>query len=490
MKNLRYLSLLTCILSIQLKTFFPLKKISNQHSSRILTETKISTIKDQLDDAIAKYKWIAEIKDDKSIIVKVNLKGKIVEFFLVSIEQKLNKDSQKEDTVLVISNHSDDPKTDRFLRFNSHRIYAHRSILANADDQPKFIQTTIDKFKDAFKNILENKAIHDFYQNFKELIEYQAIKDVVLKEDYQGPNNILFNLISKTTSKSVAQVVIYSINSAFIGVAFWQHDDSSYFKIPVDNISGSNPEILRVFREKATKVDKKLTIQEVYQNIHAKIQSECPKSIPWMEELALRSDFAYMKVHKSGQTNSDDSNNICPFVDSDIIVTNYNHGSMQYFHIFYDSMLLKEEFLMVTTKDKFNASFDKAFGMIKNDLQTARKGQIASGPEKDLTTEEIKAILGDGIGESPTDSSFTEAEIAGCNAVGNKCVVKYTFPRSEAHASVFINADGYLISVTRIVSVSKLPMTIELSTPVKNSIDQKSMLIQHLKQFMNEGIAK
>lgn len=450
---------------------------------RKLRQININLIKDKLDKIIQNENWVSIIESPTSIIIQARISSKLVNFIEVSVKDDPVSLPNLPKTYLTFSNLPKKIQDTTFARFKTHKIFSRQTLSDEPGVDESFIQKTVDKFKVAFEKILKHKNVSEMYENIKKMIQNEQIKDLVLVESANTPDNIIFDLILTSSKKLVSKVIIYWIDDTFIGLAFSQHDDVSYFNVPADNIKSSNLEIIKVLVDKTRILQNKLEISDVSTKIKTTVRDLCAGSLPGIEQLTDKPEMTYFKITRSGQTNQADKAHICAFVDSDIIVTKYSYGYMQYFHLLYDSRFLREEYLIVTTKDKFESSFNKAFQLIKADTEIAHKSVLGSAVEVELTFDLIKKVLSDGIGEEPVNDDFNATELQNCQQTGNICNGKFKFPTKNAFALVFTTAEGWVISVTKIAQ-DKTPFSIQLSTSVKSGVDQRPALVLHLRQFI------
>jgi hypothetical protein len=283
----------------------------------------------------------------------------------------------------------------------------------------------------------------------------------------------------------VAQAVVYSISDDYVGLSLAHRDDLSYFNIPIENLSGSNADILRVMTDKAAQADQKLSLVDVKKRVEDKIRAMCSTNVPEIETVSSTDSRVLWRVNRSGQTLFATPETICPFIDSDIFVTHFSHSYMQYFHLVFNSRFLREEYIMATPKDKFDLNLEKAFLMIKSDTQLAHKSLRENKPEIELKVEDLKEVLEKGVGEMAVAAEFTPDDLNSCTQSGNKCVAKYSFPTKEVYVQLFQNREGWIISATRLMPGSKVPFSIQLTTNLKTPGSQKPAILQHIQSFMS-----
>lgn len=442
-------------------------------------------LKEALDTAIKRYGWTAEPTIPNTFTVKANIAGKRVIFFNVSLIDVKVGAAGTPTPFIVVSNLPNQLQDPTFARFHRHKIYSRQSPSQTPGVNDKFLERNADKFYQLYKTVLEHSAVPLMFSNVKKLITEQGSQDVMMIERGRSVNSMLFDLNSKSNGKLVAQAVVYSVSDDYVGLSLAHKDDVSYFNVPVANLEGSNADILRVMTDKAAKVETKMDLLEAKRKIEDKIRSLCSTNVPEIETLSATGSRLVIRLNRSGQTQSVTPDNICPFIDSDVFLSHFTHGYMQYFHLVFNSRFLREEYIMATPKDKFELNLEKAFQMIKSDTHLAHKILRDNKPEEELKLEDIKDVLEKGIGESAVDEPFTPAELASCDQSGNKCVAKYKFSAKEVDAQLYQSREGWIISATRMLPVIHAPMSIQLSTSLKSPGSQKPALLQHIQSFMS-----
>lgn len=458
-----------------------------QLTVRRLELPDIGAVKQKLDEAIKKYGWTSEQQSQTSIMVKANIGGQPVNFFEVSVLEKPQAgDNAKPKAYIVVSNLPHQLQDPTFARFHRHKLYARQTVSTEPGVDQKFLERYAEKFNQMFQQLLAHTATTEMFTNLKQLITEQGVQNVVMIERSSGPNSAVFDVTNKASGKLAAQAVVYTISDEYVGLSLSHRDDVSYFNIPIDNLKGSNPDILRVISDKVSRSDTKIGSKDVQQKITEKIRSLCSTNIPQISTIDSRDNSFSLRVDRSGQTGLVPPEQMCPFIDADVFVSHYSHGYMQYFHMMFNSRFLREEYVSVTTADRVDANIEKAFQMIKEDTMTSKRLVMGQTQEKDLKLEDLKKAFEASIGEAPTDDQFTEEETKGCTASGNKCEAKLKFPTKQVVVQLFINREGWVITATRILA-NKVPFTIQISTPLKNAGDQTPSIIQHFQQFMAEN---
>lgn len=456
---------------------------SSSPAPRGLALTDAQNLKDAIEKSVQSYHWKAEVVSESKVVVKAKLDGKFVNFFDAEVTPAPEKNGQPS-FYLILTNRAKTPGDLSFARFRYNTLYFRQTLSEEEGINETFINRSTGKFKETFGPLLDGSYSQLMFREFSSLIAKEAIQNVVLIERANTGKSIVFDLNHKQSGKLVAQGTIYKVDNERVGLSLNHHDDSTYFVIPVQRMNSTNPEIVRALADMSTKVDQKVTIKEVLEMVKNKIKAACSKSVPTISVLHQSQNSVFLRVEMSGQTLSSTKEDQCLLLDSEIFLSHYTYGFMQYVHFTLNSKVLREEYMSSTQTAKLDANLDKAFQMIKSDLQTAYKGIAANTAEIELKVEDLKKILEEAVGEAPAEEEFTEAEKTECADHGLKCVSKLKFASKNSSARLIINSSGWLIVVSGPQKPSNPPSEMSVSVPLKNSFDSKAGIVQHVKQIM------
>lgn len=459
--------------------------------SRMLNEYDLNQLKSEIDFNIAKEGWESTIDQQSLLISKIEIDKKQAPtyFFRAKIETSSIQGTSEKRSFIVFSNRPQAPEK-HFKMFENHHAFFRRAI--SLDNSPRsktlqtqFIKDSIDKFKIIVNSFLSPVNVKQLYEFVKKIIGEIGDANIVLRDKFDLNHSISFDLFKKDTNELMYQVILYQIGKGifkYFGIEFTVRHNTHLITVPRMDIESGKEDIARIIKLPEPKPEgKPLPIEDLVEKIKKLAKEACESDPPKIESKSSPKGSLLLHLEHDSLNKPTNSKEICPFINSDFVITQYFYGYMQYFHLMYESKYLQQESLLFSTKDKIDSDLKNTFDVLKKSMSYVHKEQTESISEIPLELAQIKAAFEETFKETnPTEDLNENANKQGVNELAT-----WTFEQSKIIVKVALIGSDFRIEMKKI-DEKNASIYGEIFVPKINGYNQKGAIIYHIEDFLRK----
>jgi hypothetical protein len=482
------------------RTYITSHRISDPDRSLTqMSPYNVQSLQREIVGFVAPYQLATKVVGNWLFVVG-NVNGVVRALFQCGIEQS-NKNAVKLTRNYIVCTNKPNPldPNSPFKAFlHHHGIYRRPISSNNAIAQSAFIKSSVEKLKVMADQVLMPPGVMDLYDLVAKVIANEKIEDVVVKDKFKLKNSVGFDLFTKESDLKIYQVVVFTINKAYLGMDFSIFDKTHLLIVARRNLPSAYEDIKAILATKPAEEElKRLELGDMPLQVKSFIGEQCKTDVPTVKtgKIVMTSPRAQptslqiLASRDSGPIPSKPEE-ICGFGDTSFIITYFHYGYMQYFHLFFDSKQLSYESAIVAEKSKFQEKFNGVMTLLKENVDLVVKSQAYTTMEVLVTDVGIKEVLQAGFGEPPTLEVYSEPEKQYYARQQVNAVAKYSFGAAHIRAKVLQNKDGFVIKLSKVEGADFSPVYGEITLPASNGYDYKEALKKNLEDYLKKAQEK